>query len=170
MLNSLGYAAFYEGRWDEAMDYYDRARAPFEKIGDLVTAEAVAGNIAEILAERGRYDEADAMLRHSLRVWRASEYRYFLAGCLSDLGRVSARTERFDESLEMLEEALALFTDVGAEEEVVDVVARTAECRMLMGDGEGALRLVDDARARMQGTEAATLVDRPDRPHRAGTR
>jgi hypothetical protein len=26
-----------------------------------------------------------------------------------------------------------------------------------MGDGEGAVRLVDDARARMQGTEAATL-------------
>ena len=57
----------------------------------------------------------------------------------------------------MLEEALALFTDVGAEEEIVDVVARTAECHMLMGDGEGALRLVDDARARLQGTEAATL-------------
>jgi class 3 adenylate cyclase/tetratricopeptide (TPR) repeat protein len=157
VLNSLGYAAFYEGRWDDAMGYYDRARATFEKIGDLVTAEAVAGNIAEILAERGRYDEADAVLRHSLRVWRASEYRYFLAGCLSDLGRVSARTGRFDEALEMLEEALALFTDVGAEEEVVDVVARTAECRMLMGDGQGALRLVDDARSRMQATEGAAL-------------
>jgi tetratricopeptide (TPR) repeat protein len=156
-LNSLGYSAFYDGRWDEAMDHYRRARTLFEKIGDPVTSEAVAGNVAEILAERGRYDEAEAILRQSLRVWRASGYRYFLAGCLSDLGRIAARTGRSDEALAMLQEALTLFTDVGADEEVVDVVVRMAECRVLMGDGAEALPLVDEAFAAMQGTDAAAM-------------
>ncbi|MEZ0233840.1 MAG: tetratricopeptide repeat protein, partial [Actinomycetota bacterium] len=158
VLNSLGYSAFYDGQWDEAMDFYERARVLFDTIGDLVTSEAVAGNVAEILAERGRFEEAEAILRDSLRVWRASEYRYFLAACLSDLGRIAARTRRFDEALEMLDEALAMFRDVGAEEEVVDVVARTAECRVLMGDSSTALALADEAHTRMQGTEAAALA------------
>ena len=157
VLNSLGYSAFYEGRWDEAMDFYERARALFEKIGDPVTSEAVAGNVAEILAERGRYDDAEAILRDSLRVWRASEYRYFLAGCLSDLGRVAARTQRFAEALAMLDEALILFSDVGAEEEIVDVVLRKAECRVLMGEGVEALVLAEEAADKMQGTEAAAM-------------
>jgi tetratricopeptide (TPR) repeat protein len=158
VLNSLGYSAFYEGRWGEAMDFYERARALFGKIGDPVTSEAVAGNVAEILVERGRYDDAEDILRDSLRVWRASEYRYFLAGCLSDLGRLLARTRRFDEALAMLAEALMLFTDVGAEEEIVDVVARTAECRVLMGEGEMGLTLADEARERMRDTEAAAMA------------
>ena len=155
VLNSLGYSAFYEGQWDDAMGFYERASTIFGTIGDLVNAHAVAGNVAEILAERGRYDEADAILRDSLGVWRASEYRYFLAGCLSDLGRVAARTHRFDESLSMLEEALGLFVDVGAEEEVVDVVVRKAECRVLMGEAGAALALVEEAETKMRGTDAA---------------
>lgn len=158
VLNSLGYSAFYEGRWDEAMDFYERARALFGKIGDPVTSEAVAGNVAEILAERGRYADAEAILRDSLRVWRASEYRYFLAGCLSDLGRLAARTHRFEEALAMLDEALTLFSDVGAEEEIVDVVARTAECRLMMGESDKALMLADEASDKMHGTEAAAMA------------
>ena len=157
VLNSLGYSAFYEGRWDEAMGFYERARTLFGTIGDPVTSEAVAGNVAEILTERGRYDDAEAILRDSLRVWRASEYRYFLAGCLSDLGRIAARTQRFDEALAMLDEALTLFSDVGAEEEIVDVVLRKAECRVLMGEGEETLALVEQAASEMKGTEATAL-------------
>jgi tetratricopeptide (TPR) repeat protein len=139
------------------MNFYERARSAFETIGDLVTSQAVAGNIAEILAERGRYAEAETILRDSLGIWRAAEYRYFLAGCLSDLGRVAARTHRFDEALAMLDEAFTLFVDVGAEEEVVDVVARTAECRTLMNEGAAALQLVEEAEAKMRGTDAAAL-------------
>ena len=36
----------------------------------------------------------------------------------------------------MFDEALAIFTDIGAEVEAVDAMARKAECRVLMGDGE----------------------------------
>ena len=161
--NSIGYAAFYEGRWDEALAFYERSRELFATIGDPVSAEVGAGNIAEILAERGRLEEADGILRDSLRVWRASEYRYFLAGCLSDLGRVAARTGRFDEAIAMLDEARTLLSDVGAEGELIDVLVRTAECRVLMGDGASALEILDDAGARIGGTDASLATPSLDR-------
>ena len=54
----------------------------------------------------------------------------------------------------MLDEALTIFTDVGAEEDVVDVLARKAECDLLIGDSDGALALVDEAWARTLASDA----------------
>jgi tetratricopeptide (TPR) repeat protein len=153
-LNSLGFTAYYEGRWTEALEFYQRAGDLFVAIGDPVTAGVLAVNIAEISYERGHLAEAEAMLRESLRIWRASGYRYFLAACLVHLGRVTARSHRFEETLALFDEALTMFTDVGAEEGVVDVMGRTAECRVLMSDADGALELIDDVWARTKGSDA----------------
>ena len=111
-------------------------------------------NIAEILYERGNLDEAESRLRNSLHVYRASGYRYFLAQCLTHLGRLAYRAHRVEEAVTMLDEALTIFTDVGAEEDVVDVLARRAECDLLIGDSDGALALVDEAWARTLASDA----------------
>ncbi len=61
------------------------------KIGDTVGAALARINIAEILIDRGEWAEAEALLLETLPVWRASQYRYYLGGCLLLLGRVSLR-------------------------------------------------------------------------------
>ena len=65
-------------------------------VGDPVMAALAADNIAEILCERGRYDEAEALLRESLRVWRAAENRYMLGELpgVPGAGDVADRTGR----------------------------------------------------------------------------
>ena len=55
-LNNLGIDAYYEGRWDEALGYYERSRAARQRIGDVVGAATIANNIAEILSDQGRID------------------------------------------------------------------------------------------------------------------
>jgi class 3 adenylate cyclase/tetratricopeptide (TPR) repeat protein len=153
-LNSLGYGAYYEGRWAEALEFNERARSLYTAIGDAILSQGLAINNAEIHCERGNLHEAEAMLRDSLRVWRASGYRYLLAACIAYLARVTARLERFDEALELLEEALTILSDVGAEEEIIEVIARKAECRVLMGEPEAALTLTDEVMTRTQGSDA----------------
>ena len=115
-------------------------------------------NIAEIYCERGNLEEAESILRGSLRVWRASGYRYFIADCLKYLGRVLTRAMRFDEALGMFDTALELFADVGAEEERVEVMVRTAECQVFMGHAEEALKTMELVRAKMAGTEVASSM------------
>ncbi len=121
-------------------------------------------NVAEILADRGELAQAGELLLDTLPVWRASKYRYLLGGCLWLLGRVSLRAGRIDEARSRLEEARALFIGVKREEEVLDVDARIAECRLFAGDIDGGLAAADDALARARsskaGAKAASLLAR----------
>ena len=52
---------------------------------------------------------------------------------------MSLRLGRFEEALSRLAEAKENFLHVGAEEEIPAVDARIAECRLAMGDLDGAL-------------------------------
>ncbi len=145
ILLNLGAGLFYQGRWEEALASYERARDGRLRVGDPVMATLAADNAAEILVERGRYDEAEEILRESVRVWRAAENRYMLGNCLEFLSRVTSRTGRVDEALEQLADASAAFTAVGAKEDLARAEARVAECYLLMGDAEASLTQVAGA-------------------------
>jgi tetratricopeptide (TPR) repeat protein len=164
LLSNLGVIYQWEGRWDEALFYYERGRAESVKVGNAFDATIARMNVAEILADRGELAQAEELLLDTLPVWRASKYRYLLGGCLWLLGRVSLRAGRIDEALSRLEEARALFVGMKREEEVLDVDGRTAQCRVFAGDTDGALALVDDALARARaskaGAKAISLLER----------
>ena len=141
LLADLGVVCQFEGRWDEALSYYERGRDSASKIGSTVSATLARVNMAEILIDRGEWAEAEALLLETLPFWKASQFHFFLAACLSLLGRVSLRLGRFEEALRRLDEAKAKFMQVGAEEEVPLIEARIAECRLVMGDLDAALEL-----------------------------
>jgi tetratricopeptide (TPR) repeat protein len=164
LLSNLGVICQWEGRWDEAIAYYQRAQADFEKLGSSIDATLARMNLAEILSDRGELDEAQSLLQEALLVWRASRYRYLLGGCLWLLGRVSLRAGRIDEAVARLTEAKALFVAVKREEEVLDVDARLAECRLFAGALDEAAATVTDAlsraRASKAGGKAIALLER----------
>ena len=142
VLMSLGVVCQWEGRWDEALSYYEKGRDESVKIGDTVGAALARINVAEILTDRGEWAEAETTLLDTLPLWKASQYHYYLAACMSLLGRVSLRRGRPEEALARLEDAKANFMHVGAEQEVPAVEARIAECRVALGDPDGALAIV----------------------------
>jgi class 3 adenylate cyclase/predicted ATPase len=157
VLMSLGVVCQWEGRWDDAMTYYQSGRDESIKIGDTIGAALARINIAEILTDRGEWADAETMLLETLPLWRTSQYHYYLAACLSLLGRVSLRRGRFDEALARLEEAKSNFLHVGAEQEVPAVEARIAECRVAMGKPDSALELLGGL---LQKAESSTGVAR----------
>jgi hypothetical protein len=71
------------------------------------------------------------------------------------LGRIAARRGLFEEAFAQLAEARAMFAEIESAADVLEVDARTAECRLLAGDASGALALADEAL-----TRAAGLVER----------
>ena len=112
------------------------------KLGNTVNAALSRMNAAEVLTDRGEWTEAEALLLETLRVWRALQYQSYLGECLLWLGRISLRLGRHDEALKRLEEARAIYMQVGAESEVAPIDARIAECRLAMGNQDAALELV----------------------------
>ena len=155
LLANLGVASQWAGKWDEAVSYYQRGREESLKIGNQVEAELARLNLSQLLLERGELAEAEKNLNEAVTRWRALEYRYFLAACLSLIGRVASVSGRYDEALARLQEAKSTFLQVGAEQEVVDVDTRIAECWCLMGKADEALALVDELASRTGGESGA---------------
>jgi tetratricopeptide (TPR) repeat protein len=97
---------------DEAISYYERAADANARIGNTAGAPLARMNIAEILIDRGEWAEGEALLLETLPFWKASRYRYFLALCLSYLGRALVRQAASDEALNRLEEAKLNFVQI----------------------------------------------------------
>lgn len=158
VLLSLGVVCQWEGRWDEALSFYERGREANQKIGSAVGAALSRINIAEILTDRGEWAEAEAVLLDTMPLWKASQYRYYMAACLSLLGRVSLRLARLDEAMSRLADAKANFMHVGAEEEVPAIDARIAETKVEMNQLDEALAQIAEMLARASESNAVTRV------------
>ncbi|MGH2725757.1 MAG: ATP-binding protein, partial [Actinomycetota bacterium] len=148
VLNNMGAWAYFEGRWNEAVDLYERGRLARERTGDPVNAAYGVSNIGEILSDQGRLEEAEPLVRHALRVWKAAGDRSGVAFALGLLGRLSARAGRSDEALGLYEQARAGYVDVGDQVGAIETDARIAEALVFRGDGDEALDLADEALAR----------------------
>ncbi len=145
VLNNLGAFAYFEGRWDDALDLYRRGLDARERLGDVANGADITFNIGEILVDRGELAEAEERIRHALRVWQAAESPFGVAIATRLLGRAASRSGRYDEGLELLHEARAQFKELGATGEVVETDARIAGALVRHAVSAEGLRLATDA-------------------------
>lgn len=72
VMNNLGGFAYFDGKWDNAVDWYLRAQDAYRRAGNEVSAAVAGGNIGEVLVSQGRLAEAEPILRDAARVLRAA--------------------------------------------------------------------------------------------------
>ncbi|MGZ6904661.1 MAG: adenylate/guanylate cyclase domain-containing protein [Acidimicrobiia bacterium] len=144
VINNLGGFAYFDGRWDDAVDLYERARVLREQTGNSVDAALGTLNISEVLIDQGRLDEATTALQEVHRVWRAADYRGGVAIAQMHLARISALRGDFDTAFDRLAEARETLTTIGADSDVIEIDLRTAECRLLAGDADRARDLAEE--------------------------
>jgi class 3 adenylate cyclase/tetratricopeptide (TPR) repeat protein len=154
--NNLGMFAWLEGRWDEAVELYERGRDLHRRIGAEVDAAVQIHNIAEVLSDQGHLDEARSLFEESLRVWRAADYRVGVAYATSSLGRVASRGGDFPRADELFAAAREQFQRGAGEAELVDTDARIAEALVLQGRCEDAVDLASACLQRTAGGGGAT--------------
>lgn len=148
VLNNLAIDVYYQGRWDEGADRYRRARDAAATAGDVVLTATIDNNLAEILSDQGRLDEAEALFGSALTIWRAARYRVGVAFATSNLGRLAARRGDLAAGAELLDRAYAEFTEMGATALATDTEVRRIEVAIAGGDvgaaRERAERMLDD--------------------------
>jgi tetratricopeptide (TPR) repeat protein len=156
LLNQIGSGRYFAGHWQDALDFYRRARDLLVRTGDAPNAAVTEANIAEILVDQGHPEEAEASLRAALRTWRAARALNDVAFANALLGRVLARQGNYEQAHAVLAEARAYFASQGARTEVVDADAYRAELLLLEGRPAEALPLAREALA-----SAALVSERP---------
>ena len=156
VLTYLGAFAYFEGKWEEALQYYQRGKEARERTGDAVSAAYGTINIGEILSDQGHLGRAEELFRSALRVWTAAGYRAGVAALEQQLARVAARAGRYDDALRLYEHSRAEFRAVGDRTSVVEVDAKIAECYLWRGEPERALRQVAGAVPSTEGMGVLT--------------
>ncbi len=159
-LVNLGIHAYWEGRWQDAIDLFGRARTIFRTIGSSLGDADSTFNIGEILSQQGRLAEAEQHVREAARLWRAAGHAY-AAVATAELGRIAYRAGRFPEAISLLEQAREEFVKMGADADVRETDIRIAECRLLMGDSGTALEIVDGALQEVERKGVAVAVRMP---------
>jgi tetratricopeptide (TPR) repeat protein len=144
---NIGACAFIEGRWDEALSWLERARDAELRAGNHVGAATADANRGEIFAKQGRVHEAEPILREAVRIMRAAGFNDGAAYTEIQLGRALlglGATREADELLERVGTELARY---GRKSSVLEATIVRSIARLRLGDGPGALELLDEATA-----------------------
>jgi class 3 adenylate cyclase/tetratricopeptide (TPR) repeat protein len=131
--NNLGMFAYFEGRWDDAIEHYLRAEEAWQKAGDRWAASFATVNRGEILSDQGRLDEAEPLFNAGLRLARALDATSRVADVALQQGRLRARAGKYEEAHELFDESLDIYERAGARGDVLTVQARIAECLLVEG-------------------------------------
>jgi class 3 adenylate cyclase/tetratricopeptide (TPR) repeat protein len=142
---NLGCADFVVGKWDEALDWFKSQREICLRAGNVAAAAAASSNIGEILVKRRQFDEAEPILRDTIRVMRASEFNDGAAYAEIQLARMLIELGKAGDAEQMMARVAAEFTKIGQALSVLEAVLVQSLAKTAAGDAEAALRLIDKA-------------------------
>jgi tetratricopeptide (TPR) repeat protein len=148
---NIGAGAFIEGRWDEALSWFEGARAAQLKAGNPVSAATAASNCGEIYVRQGRLDEAESILREAVRVMRASGFHDGAAYSEVQLGRVLVDRGEAGQADELLERVGAELARFGRKSSVLEAALVQSLAKTRLGRANEALELIDRAAAAAGG-------------------
>ncbi|HUA05762.1 MAG TPA: adenylate/guanylate cyclase domain-containing protein [Solirubrobacteraceae bacterium] len=141
VLNNLGMFAYFNGRWDDAIELYRRAGACSERAGRPADAARVDCNVGEILSDQGHLDEAEVHLKRVRRVWSATGERQAVAFAEVLLGRLAVRRGRAADGIAILELAAVQLRRFELHAYADFAQALIAEAEALAGDAERGLAI-----------------------------
>lgn len=158
--NRLGVAAYYAGRWIDAVEFFTKAEQAYRRVGREFDAVLNVANQAEVQVEQGRWSEALPLLRDAMRVWEAAGSTSFVAFGHYLFGRIACT--RGDGTLAFAEftTARSMSVELGEVESVTTIDSARAECMIRNAhDHAGALELAEATieTARREATELPAL-------------
>jgi tetratricopeptide (TPR) repeat protein len=150
---NLGVAAYQQGKWTEAVEWFEGYRETATRAGNVVNAAQAGSNLGEMLVRRGQLDEAMPILRDVARVMRASGFTDGAAYAEVQIGRLLVQRDRHREADELLDRARTELQQLGRATSALEAACVQAEARAFLGRGPEALALLETA-ARAAGENA----------------
>ena len=145
LANNLGGIAYFDGRWQDTLEYYAQASEASRRVGDFVRAAWFEGNSAEVLVSQGRVSEAEPLLRNSSRVLRSSGSPWLASFAELQLGRVLTIRGEYASAETLLRTLLAECYQMGVPASAYEVALHLAECLIEQGRVNEALPVIEDA-------------------------
>jgi tetratricopeptide (TPR) repeat protein len=152
--NNLGGLAYFEGDWNDALEYYERSRVASERLGNVAYVGIGEMNIGEVLVNQGYLEEAERVLRNASRVLRSIGITSAAVYAEMHLGRALAQSGSIDAAESLLLDVRSEAVELGYGILGFESSLHLAECLIAKDEPGAALELLDDASASV-GDEAS---------------
>ena len=162
MNTNLGGLAYFQGRWDEALDYYERSRETAERLGDAADVGVAEGNIGEVLVKQNKFDEAEPRLMSAVRVARASGDAVSAIFANLQLARIFIEKGSHADAEKLLRESREEAMSHAMKQSAYEAAIQLAELKARTGDADEAVELLDSA-ARELDEKASIFAPTADR-------
>jgi CHAT domain-containing protein len=143
-----GWAWFTLSDYARAEKYLNEAHTLAESSASPSLIAEVESRQGPLLAKRGRFDDAEATLRHGLGLATHQGDPYLEASLMGNLGYVFLERFRFEEAIYWLQRAYDGFARLGASSMAAQTIGNLGVSYYGLGDSEQALAAFEDATTR----------------------
>ena len=155
-LGNLAVDARYEGRWDDALELAGRCSEALQRLGDVTGLAVSQYNAAEVLQDQGRLADAEEMLVNARRTWRAAGFTLGVGAATGALGRVAVRSGDDERAIALIDEAITMLGELGADTWAAELSAHRIEADLFAGRWADVIEAVPVGRQdRASGQDAA---------------
>lgn len=165
MNNNLGVLAYFDGRWDDALEYYRQSRDGAERVGNIVDVGFAEANIGELLVNQRRFAEAEERLADAVRVLRSTGELSMAMFAELQMARISKERGELDRAEAILREVERESEANGFTSNVLEARLHLADCLLRTGAHERALDQIE--RAMSEAGEEAAMFGLTERRLRA---
>lgn len=163
LVNNLGIAEYFGGRWDAAADLYEETYRLAEAAGNVLGAILALNNLGEIRSDQLRFEDAARYFDDGLRRAKAANATLAIYVLEANRGRLATRIGELDEAELLLTTALTGFTEIESPSFVYDTEIRLVELLIARGewaesDAEAGRLLVEGAEREAGATELVPLM------------
>ena len=143
--NNLGYGAYLEGNWTEALRWFEGSRSASIRAGNVVDAAIASANVGDMLVKRGQLDEASPLLKDAVRVMRATGLSDTAAWTEIQMGRLLTTRGAHAEANDLLERVGGELRKLGKHLSALEAACAQAQALSFLGHGAEALRVLDSS-------------------------
>lgn len=157
MSNNLGVLAYFEGRWDDSIEYYERGRDGAQRVGNVGLVAEAEANIGELLLNQLRLDEAEQHLLSAVRTARSTGDDPLALFAEMQLARVYAERGETDRAISVLSEVATESRELDNAANAAEATIYLAECMVFIDQHEDALDGIE--RALVEAGEEAPMYE-----------
>lgn len=155
--SNLGLLAWRRGDWDRGLDFFTRSLELHARVGDVEGAINLKNNIGLLLTDKGELEEARTYLEEGLQEALQIGHSFLVGMGYHHLSRNRVTAKEWNKSLEFGNQALEVFSEIGAKENLISVYISVGEAWLGASDveeakraGETALKLLEESGIKLE--------------------
>lgn len=163
--NNLGLLKWRVGEWQNALQYFTKSLEINKSLGDVEGAIELNSNIGLLLLDRAKLSESENYLTTALSMANSLGLSFHIGVICLHLARLMVISGDFDKAITYAEEGRAVYSVIGANENLADLITFEGFAWLEKGEaekarklGEESLKCIDEINPEKSKTRAYRLL------------